>query len=364
VLIKTLKFVGLLLLIAIVSLFGLREVYFVGPTQQPITSLPENIIDIHSHVAGIGAGGTQNFVSSTLQEGFKFKLYLSAFNTSLNEITQKGDQVVAFYLAQQVKQSNYVQHAVILALDGVVDAKGQLDKSKTQIYIDNDFVAQQAHKYEELYFGASINPYRFDAIERLKTVKKQGAKLIKWIPNIQLIDPADEKLIPFYKMMVMLNLPLLTHTGQERAFAHANDKFGDPERLKLPLKYGVTVIAAHIGTTGENDGEANYQRLLPMLERYDNLYTDLSSLTQLNKLGYLNDALKRESISQKIMYGSDYPLSNTLLVSAFNFPLNLTIKQMFAINSIKNHWDRDIKLKQALGVSSRIFSLSGTLLNL
>jgi len=64
------------------------------------------------------------------------------------------------------------------------------------------------------------------------------------------------------------------------------------------------------------------------------------------------------------MYGSDYPLSNTLLVSAFNFPLNLTIKQMFEINSIENHWDRDVKLKQALGVSSRTFALSSSLLGL
>ena len=78
------------------------------------------------------------------------------------------------------------------------------------------------------------------------------------------IDPGDERIVPFYERMIALDLPLLTHAGNERSFAHANDDYGDPLRLRLPLEVGVTVIAAHVATTGSIDGERNFDRLLPL----------------------------------------------------------------------------------------------------
>jgi hypothetical protein len=99
------------------------------------------------------------------------------------------------------------------------------------------------------------------------------------------IDPADSRIIPFYKKMVELDLALLSHAGQKRSFAHARDELGDPKRLVLPLSLGVTVSAAHITSTCENEGEEGFLRLLPMFERYPNLYAGISSLTQINKLG-------------------------------------------------------------------------------
>tara|TARA_Y100000588_G_scaffold311497_1_gene337567 strand:- start:338 stop:457 length:120 start_codon:yes stop_codon:yes gene_type:complete len=38
-------------------------------------------------------------------------------------------------------------------------------------------------------------------------------------------------------------------------------------RLELPLKLGVTVIAAHIATTGENESMPNFERIFPLLKR-------------------------------------------------------------------------------------------------
>ena len=105
-----------------------------------------------------------------------------------------------------------------------------------------------------MLYGASINPNRPDALARLEKAKSNGAVLIKWIPAIMAIDPADPNLTGFYRKLVELDLTLLTHAGQERSFAHADDKLGDPLRLELPLSLGVTVIAAHIATTGENEG--------------------------------------------------------------------------------------------------------------
>ena len=103
---------------------------------------------------------------------------------------------------------------------------------------------------------------------------------------------------------------------------------------------------------------------MPLFEKYPNLYTDISTLTQVNKLGYLNKALLEPRLKGRVLYGSDYPLSNMVLVSPYYFPFNLSRKEMHRIATIKNHWDRDIALKQALGVPAEIFASSAQLLNI
>ncbi len=349
-------------IVFIVILFLLRLVLFKGPVK-PVQPLPEApVIDIHVHAAGLGYG-SDSFISAEMKNSFKFELYLRAFGVTAKELQQDGDQVVIQKIAALVKQSRFLDAAVILALDGVIDENGQLDKSKTQVFIPNDFIARETARYPSLYFGASINPYRPDALERLERVKRQGAVLIKWLPNIQHIDPADQRIIPFYKKLIKLNLPLLCHTGQERSFSHADDRLGDPQRLRLPLSLGVTVIAAHIATTGEIQRQENYQRIVGLFEEYKNLYADISSLTQVNKSGYLNTALVEDRLNGRLIYGSDFPLVNTALVSPWYFPLNLTLKQMWRISAIENPFDRDIALKQALGTAAGIFSRGSTVLH-
>jgi len=353
------------ILFIIIILAVIARLFLYKGSVKPVVALPNTpIVDMHVHIAGYGNGNSGCFISDEMRKGYKFDYYLAAFGITRAEIESQGDQLAVKKLAASLAASEKVSAAVILALDGVVDDKGELDRSKTQVYIPNDYVAEQADLYGNLYFGASINPYRHDALERLERVKQQGAKLIKWIPNIQHIDPSDRRLIPFYRKMHELDLPLLSHTGQEHSFDSAIDKYGDPKRLVLPLSLGVTVIAAHIATTGHTDDEANYERILPLFKQYPNLYTDLSTLTQVNKLGYLDKALQDPRLQGRILYGSDYPLSNMVLVSPYYFPLNLTFKEMRRIAAIKNHWDRDIALKQALGVPAEIFVSSAKLLHL
>jgi len=351
---RFLKVLSYLLIFISLSAVSLRWILFAAEsTDNPLPNQP--IIDLHVHVAGYG-NNSDCYVSPTLQDSYKFDLYLAGFGISKQQIEQQGDQLLIKKLSAQLAESKLVKAAVVLALDGVIDQSGKLDLTQTQIYIPNDYVAEQIQQYDNLYFGASINPYRHDALQRLDKVKQQGAKLIKWIPNIQHIDPQDPRLITFYKKMRDLKLPLLSHTGQEHAFSNAIDKYGDPLRLTLPLSLGVTVIAAHIATTGQTEQQDNYQRILPLFSRYPNLYADISSLTQINKLGFLAKALKEPRLTGRLVYGSDYPLSNMLLVSPYYFPLKLSFAQMWDIAAINNHWDRDVRLKQALGVPTDLFT--------
>lgn len=315
----------------------------------------KNIIDIHCHTAGIGAGNSGCFVSPALTGSWKYHVYLRAFGVTEQELKREGDGLVMRRTSERLAQSEQVASAVILAMDGVVDANGNLDRSRTEMFIPNEFVAAETAKYSNLLFGASINPLRVDAVERLERAADSGAVLLKWLPAIQHIDPADERLIPFYLKLKQLGLPLLTHTGKESSFTSAQEELGDPERLRLPLSLGVTVIAAHAASSGKSQGEDNHERFLRLCREFPNLYADISALTQINRLGHLQRLLKQTELHGRLLYGTDMPLLRTPLVSPFAYPHALSLRRMLEIARIDNVWDRDVALKEALGVPELVF---------
>ena len=323
-----------------------------------------HIIDWHVHVAGLGYGNSGNFINDEMHKNFRFGFIMDWLDVSENELENFGDQIVVNKLNDKIVKSRYIDQAIVLALDGVIDEKtGLLDKKNTQVYVANDFVATETARYPSLLFGASINPHRRNSIELLEKVFQQGAVLVKWIPSIMGIDPADEELEPFYRKMVELDIPLLTHTGMEKTFANANDELADPLRLEFPLKCGVIVIAAHIATTGKSEGQGNFERILPLFNKYPNLYTDISSLTQVNKLGYLARALKQPGLVDRMLYGSDWPLQSFPLVSPWYHIPRIGIKKAWQISRIINKWDRDVNIKLAYGVPLSVFKRRVGLLN-
>ena len=317
---------------------------------------PGTVIDWHVHVAGLGYGDSGNFINQTMRENFRFRFFLDWMNVTEEELQEHGDALVVERLNQQIEQSVAVDKAVLLAIDGVVDPEsGQLDRARTQIYVDNHFIANQTQKYPRLLFGASVNPERPDSLDRLEQVHARGAVLIKWIPSIMHFDPADKKYEPFYKKMAELDLVLLTHTGAEKSFPEADDTLSDPRRLELALKSGVTVIAAHLATTGKSEGQDNFERLLAMFDEYPNLYTDISSLTQVNKPGYLVRALKVAGLHERMVYGSDWPLQNFPVVSPWYHVWRIGPGNAWYVSGIDNQWDRDVALKKALGVPETVY---------
>lgn len=319
-------------------------------------------MDMHLHVAGLGYGNSGCFIGKELSSSYKKYIYLMAFGVTEKELKEKGDQILIEKVSSMVSQSRFTDSAIILAMDGYFEKDGSMNHEKTQVYIPNDYIRSEVIKYPNLLYGASIHPYRENALELLVEAKKSGAALIKWIPSIMNIDPSDQSLVPFYEKMKELGLPLLTHAGQESAFGYANDSFGDPLKLTLPLDIGVQVIAAHVATTGKIDGEEMIDRLLPLFNKYSNLFVDISSLTQANKLTYLDKGLLNSRIYDRALHGSDWPLQLFPLVSPWYFPHKLSFWDMHYINSEKNPLDRDILLKFALGLPESVFSNTSKLL--
>jgi predicted TIM-barrel fold metal-dependent hydrolase len=286
---------------------------------RPLEPIPAGIVDMHCHLAGIGAGGSGCWVSPRMRNNWRFNIFLRSFGVSQKEMMEQGDSLVADRISESLAQSKYVSKAVLLALDGVVGN---------------------------------------DALARLDWAKAHGAVLVKWIPPVMEINPDDPKLIPFYKKMVELKLPLLSHTGEEKSFPRTAEELGDPEKLRLPLSLGVTVVAAHIASSEKYHGERGPDRLARLMREFPNLYTDISALTQVNKPGALKEALTRPEFAGRLLYGTDFPLINTALESPW-YSFHLSLRQKFQIWRTKNSWDRDVLMKHDLGVPAETFARPG-----
>lgn len=325
---------------------------------------PKSVVDVHVHVAGIGVGRSGCFVSDQLYNDWKFQTFLKAFGVTQGEVEREGDSIIIKKLAQEVKESRFVKAVVVLAMDGIYDRDGYLDRKRTEFYVPNDYLVRELKPYPQLLFGASIHPNRKDALQELEKVKKNGARLVKWLPSVQLMDPSNPLYIPFYQKLIDLDLPLLTHTGDEGTFTWAENHLADPNRLQLPLRMGVKIIAAHVATKGKRNGESNFNRLVRLMTEHHNLYADISSLTQLNKHRKLRAVLGQWQIHDRLIYASDFPLTNTPLVSASYFPFNIPWRTIAKINREQNIFDRDVMFKEALGFGDSIMTRGNQFLGL
>lgn len=353
------------LILLLVILAPLSGAWALWPSDELVPTVDrEDVVDLHVHTAGIGAGDSGIVLSDELRYGYKFPFYLRAFGVTEEELESEGDVVLLRKISERVARSSRVSRAVVLAMDGVVDADGNLDRARTQFHVPGEFLERELPAFDNLLYGASINPYRKDAINRLERATARGAVLVKWIPGIMDIDPADERIIPFYDRLRELEIPLLSHAGQEQSFGESNDDLGDPLRLTLALERGVTVIAAHLASTGIIEGQDNFERLLPMFARYENLYADVSALTQVNRRGYLLRALAMPELHGRLVYGSDWPLQFFPLVSPWYQWPDVSIAKIKAILALPGQWDRDVTLKEAMGVPPEIFARTARTLRL
>ena len=141
------RLVGLMILLTTVTGYAGRWLLFSGP-YRPTEPLPEaKLLDIHCHSAGIGAGNSGCFVSRQMEASYKFGIYLRSFGTSRTELEEKGDAIVLQKISDKLAHSRHVGAAVILALDGAVNEQGELDRSRTEVYVPNEFVARETAKF-------------------------------------------------------------------------------------------------------------------------------------------------------------------------------------------------------------------------
>ena len=232
-------------------------------------------------------------------------------------------------------------------MDGVYTNEGRINHQATEFLISNDYVLQQANEHpNEFLAGVSINPQRIDAIEELHRCAEAGAVLVKVLPNSQQFDPGHYRYQKFYRELAKLGLPLLSHVGYEFSLMGKDQSLGDPNRLRTALEEGATVIAAHACSYGLMMYEKFYPTLLEFVNHYPNFYADISALTLPNRLGMLLKLRQHPEIFDRLIFGTDYPLS------VFHLPMwglakFSTIRQMMRTT---NRFDRQYLVCQNLGL--------------
>ena len=214
----------------------------------------------------------------------------------------------------------------------------------------------QAHPNEFLA-GVSINPQRRDAVEEVHRCADAGAALVKVLPNAQQFDPANSKYKPFYRALAERKLPFLSHVGYEFSLIGKDQSVGDPDRLRVALDEGATVIAAHACSYGL----MLYEKFLPtfqdLAKRYPHFYADISALTLPNRFRMLLHLRQHPEVHERLLFGTDYPLAVFHFVAWGRVAFG-TLRKMIRT---KNRFDRQVEVCNGLKVRFR--SLGDVLLH-
>lgn len=171
-------------------------------------------------------------------------------------------------------------------------------------------------------------------------------------------DPSDHRLWPIYDLCTKFNIPVLTHCGGESVSTSArtleiyegNKKvilrtknrketayiLNDPARWKLVLEKfpNLKLNLAHFGGENawdtKNDSQKRLTTIKGLLEKYPNVYSDLSFIfSDSNLHSKFQEVLKNDDkIKQKTLFGSDYWVVNPRL--------NLKKEQLRFINLLNS----------------------------
>ena len=306
---------------------------------------PAKVTDCHVHLAALPCGGNACYVSPKMLKSPLFRFLIWQQGLDLNQPEKSNEKYVANLLAE-LRSSLHVGRAVLLGMDGVYDDRGNLNQQATEFLIANDYVLGLAKEYrDDFWAGVSVNPQRAGAVEELQRCAESGAKLVKWLPNAQQFDPEDRRYIPFYRELARLRIPLLSHVGYEFSLIGTDQSAGNPNKLRVALDEGVTVIAAHGCSHGLIFYEKFYKTFLDLAGNYPNFYSDISALSLPNRLGMLFRLRRHPELHNRLIFGTDYPLPVFRLAGIGRVGWR-AMKEL----ATKNRFDRQYTLCSQLGI--------------
>lgn len=311
----------------------------------------KKLTDCHVHLAALPDGANGCYISKRMLRSPLFRFLVWKHRLDLTDASGSNRKYIEDLLTE-LRRSRYVGRVILLALDGVYDDQGTFDPENTEFLVSNDYVLGVASVYPDVFWaGVSINPRRRDAVQELQRCAAGGAKLVKVLPNAQQFDPADRRCLPFYRALAASGLPLLSHVGYEFSLIGKDQSAGNPEKLRVPLEEGVTAIAAHGCSYGLMFHEKFYPTLVDLVHRYSNFYSDISALTLPNRFGMLLRLRRHPELHERLLFGTDYPLS------VFHLPCwgRTRLDEFREILATDNRFDRQYLVCRRLGISFRSF---------
>lgn len=291
---------------------------------------PDAFWDCHVHLLGTGDSGSGIYLNPSMQSLLQplklaqFKFYLNA--ACVEDATQVDNGFLERLMACQdgLPSGNRI---MLLGFDYNYSDDGERRPESSAFSIPNDYAARIAQRHPERFeWIASIHPYREDAVEALETAAKNGARAVKWLPPAMGMDPASPRCDRFYGALARLDIPLITHGGEEKAVEGGDSqRYGNPLRLRRALEHGVRVIVAHCASLGigqdtdrgpdgpEMENFSLFARMMDEPAYEGRLYGEISALTQINRFDpALRTVLERTDWHPRLINGSDYPLPGVL----------------------------------------------------
>lgn len=309
------------------------------------------ILDCHVHTAALLPG--HGCISARTRRGLTFHWMRHQLGIPYGVSDATIERTLERALATSVAGTPELDAVVLLAFNAVYTAEGVMDEPATHMYVSNDYVMSLAARHPRVLFGASIHPYRQDAVAEVERCARAGAVLCKWLPITQRIDPADRRCIPMYDALAHFGLPLLSHTGWEHVLPRLDPTVASPARLVRALERGVTVIAAHCGT-GVVPGEGSYRAEFMRLAReHERLYGDTAGMSLPNQWGDYDALLADDVVRAKLVHGSDWP------IPAYPRPWRHGWRNSRALLAERNQLRRDVLIKRALGFDDAYWRRAG-----
>lgn len=288
----------------------------------------DQIWDCHVHLLGIGdAYGDEVWVNPAMDSlwhpfrAAQKQMYLNASCPTEGRSLDEG------YVHRLVTLLDGMPGArlMLLAFDYHHSAAGQPQPELSTYYVSNAYAQSVAARHDRFEWICSVHPYREDALEALRWSAERGARAVKWLPPAMGMNPDSERCDAFYEVMRELDLPLLTHGGDELAVeGEDHQHLGNPLLLRRALDHGVRVVVAHCASLGEGEDlrsrsgrvRSNFALFLEMMRDRAHeklLFGEISATTQINRAGHsLVDLLQNEHLHERLLHGSDYPLAGIL----------------------------------------------------
>ncbi len=227
---------------------------------------------------------------------------------------------------RQLDGSGPIERYVLLAFDAVHGDDGHCpalpqlrEELGNDIYTSNSLVRDLCRRSPERFlFGASVHPYRADAVACVDEVFAAGACLLKWLPLHQNIDLADPRTLAVLHRCAALGLPALVHCGDEFTLATQRPAQRPVGRLLETLRQlrreGAMpcTIVAHAATPVSPFGDRESHCVLLEALRGEfadaPLYADISALATWVKTGFLRRLARTQELHHKLLFGSDFPI--------------------------------------------------------
>jgi uncharacterized protein len=291
----------------------------------------EQIWDCHVHLFGNGKSGRGIWLNPDFAEpsnpiaAVRKTMFMSG--GCIGEDDQAADQRMIDELALRVAELPAGAKAILLAFDATHTEAGEFDTDATLFQVPDSYAARVASAYPDRFrWMASIHPYRADAVAALRRAAELGCVGVKWLPPAMGINLADRRCVPFYEELKRLDIPLLTHVGEEKAVPGAGRyEYANPLYLRRPLDAGVRVIAAHCASAGVSvdlDQPERSRQSVPDFQlwtrlmgepRYEGrLFGDISALPLISRANALTTLLQRRDWHPRLLNGSDYPLPGVM----------------------------------------------------